>query len=107
MNPRKISWTVVFRRMHKKGITEEIAKKRTRRTVKHQRAVVGASWEAIRAKRNQKPEVRAAARQAAIRDAKDKKKVEQTKKKETRASQPKISKQQAKGARTVVAANSR
>ncbi|ORX65579.1 hypothetical protein K493DRAFT_334608 [Basidiobolus meristosporus CBS 931.73] len=107
MNPRKISWTVVFRRMHKKGITEEVAKKRTRRTVKHQRAVVGASWEAIRAKRNQKPEVRAAARQAAIRDAKDKKKAEQTKKKEIRASQPKISKQQAKGARPVVAAKSR
>ncbi|KAF9177587.1 60S ribosomal protein L24, partial [Haplosporangium sp. Z 11] len=55
-NPRKISWTVLFRRMHKKGISEEVSKKRTRRTVKHQRAVVGASWEAIRAKRNQKPE---------------------------------------------------
>ncbi|KAF9407934.1 60S ribosomal protein L24, partial [Podila epigama] len=60
-NPRKISWTVLFRRMHKKGISEEVTKKRNRRTVKHQRAVVGASWEAIRAKRNQKPEVRAAA----------------------------------------------
>src|SRR5947209_12654746 len=52
-NPRKISWTQVYRRMHKKGITEEVAKKRTRRTVKHQRAVVGASWDIIRAKRTQ------------------------------------------------------
>ncbi|EJD33755.1 Rpl24Ap, partial [Auricularia subglabra TFB-10046 SS5] len=29
-NPRKIAWTVVYRRMHKKGITEEVAKKRAR-----------------------------------------------------------------------------
>jgi len=84
-NPRKISWTVLFRRMHKKGISEEVAKKRTRRTVKHQRAVVGASWEAIRAKRNQKPEVRAAARAAALRDGKDKKKQEDANKKSTKA----------------------
>ncbi|RKP11208.1 ribosomal protein L24, isoform CRA_c, partial [Thamnocephalis sphaerospora] len=69
-NPRKIHWTVVFRRMHKKGITEEVAKKRTRRTVKHQRAIVGASIDVIKAKRNQKPEVRAAARTEAIKKAK-------------------------------------
>ncbi|CAG8510701.1 2599_t:CDS:2 [Racocetra fulgida] len=52
--------------MHKKGITEEIAKKRTRRSVKHQRAIVGASWEVIKAKRNQKPEMREAARAQAL-----------------------------------------
>jgi large subunit ribosomal protein L24e len=74
LNPRKINWTVVYRRMHKKGITEEVAKKRTRRTVKHDRAVVGASWDAIRAKRTQKPEVRAAARQAAVAKSKEAKK---------------------------------
>ncbi|KAG5456865.1 MAG: ribosomal protein L24e-domain-containing protein, partial [Olpidium bornovanus] len=79
-NPRKIHWTVVFRRMHKKGITEETVKKRSRKTVKHQRAVVGASWEAIRAKRAQKPEVRAAARDAAIRAAKETKKAAEEKK---------------------------
>jgi len=36
-NQRKIAWTVVFRHMHKKGITEEVAKKRARKNVKHQR----------------------------------------------------------------------
>ncbi|CAH1761641.1 11874_t:CDS:2 [Entrophospora sp. SA101] len=114
LNPRKISWTVLYRRMHKKGITEEVAKKRTRRSVKHQRGVVGASWDAIRAKRNQKPEVREAARQEAIREAKEKKKVEQTKRKTEKAKidkgsrgQPKISKQQARGAHQKVAAKSR
>ena len=55
-------------------MTEEAAKKRSRRTVKHERAVVGASWDAIRAKRNQKPDARAAARQAAISKSKDAKK---------------------------------
>ncbi|KAI1317476.1 60S ribosomal protein L24 [Mortierella claussenii] len=114
-NPRKISWTVLFRRMHKKGISEEVAKKRTRRTVKHQRAVVGASWEAIRAKRNQKPEVRAAARAAALRDGKEKKKAEDAKKKAEKAKsassaargQPKFSKQGAKGAKVAIANTSR
>ncbi|KAI8350522.1 ribosomal protein L24e-domain-containing protein [Mortierella sp. GBAus27b] len=112
-NPRKISWTVLFRRMHKKGISEEVAKKRTRRTVKHQRAVVGASWEAIRAKRNQKPEVRAAARAAALRDGKEKKKTDESNKKAEKAKnaqsaargQPKMSKQSAKGGAKVAIAN--
>ncbi|CAG8539730.1 12640_t:CDS:2 [Ambispora leptoticha] len=114
-NPRKISWTQVYRRMHKKGITEEVAKKRTRRAVKHQRAIVGASWEAIRAKRNQKPEVREAARQAAIREAKEKKKADQSKRKADKAKtaaatargQPKVSKQQARGAQSRTAGKSR
>jgi large subunit ribosomal protein L24e len=51
-NPRKISWTILYRRMHKKGITEEVAKKRSRRTVKHQRAIVGASLDVIKERRS-------------------------------------------------------
>ncbi|KAJ3040572.1 60S ribosomal protein L24 [Rhizophlyctis rosea] len=118
LKPSKLDWTVVFRRLHKKGITEEVAKKRTRRAVKSQRAVVGASLDAIKAKRTQKPEVRAAQRQQAIRTAKDKKKEEESKKKAEKAksaaasrtagkSQPKVSKQQAKGAAPKVQAKSR
>merc|ERR1711967_161922 len=42
-NPRRIAWTVLCRRAHRKGITEEQAKSRRRRQVKSQRAVVGAS----------------------------------------------------------------
>ncbi|CAO3688018.1 unnamed protein product [Umbelopsis vinacea] len=105
LNPRKIDWTVVYRRMHKKGITEEVAKKRTRRTVKHDRAVVGASWDAIRAKRTQKPEVRAAARQAAVAKSKEAKKSKAATK--GNAPQPKVSKQQAKGFAPKAAATSR
>merc|ERR1712055_1253657 len=80
-NPRKISWTVLYRKKHKKGTTEEISKKRTRRTVKFQRAIQGASLEAILAKRNMKPEVREAQRDQAIKAAKDKAKAVKSEKK--------------------------
>ncbi len=65
-NPRNIRWTQVYRRLNKKGAVEEIAKKKTRKTQKVQRAIVGASLEVIKQKRNQKPEVRAASREAAL-----------------------------------------
>jgi hypothetical protein len=70
-------------------MTEEVQKKRSRRTVKHERAVVGASWDAIRAKRNQKPDARAAARQAAISKSKEAKKAAAAAKK---AANPTVSK---------------
>merc|ERR1712106_678122 len=68
------TWTVLYRRKHKKGLEEETAKKRNKRTTKFQRAVVGATLQDIMAKRNQKPEVRKAQRKQAVRAAKDAKK---------------------------------
>ena len=73
-NPRNITWTVLYRRKHKKGLEEDVTKKRTRRAQKFQRAVVGATLQDIMAKRNQKPEVRKAQREQAVRAAKDSKK---------------------------------
>merc|ERR1712029_336010 len=70
-NPRKVTWTVLYRRNHRKGIEEEASKKKTRRTHKFQRAIVGASLNEILAKRNQKPELRKAQRDEAIRAAKE------------------------------------
>ncbi|KAF5340422.1 hypothetical protein D9758_013541 [Tetrapyrgos nigripes] len=103
-NPRKIAWTQVYRRMHKKGITEEVAKKRSRRTVKHQRGIVGADLTAIAAKRNQTAAARLQQRQAAITKAKSEKKAKEAKKEKTSkpagrssAPAPKVSKQQMKG----------
>lgn len=64
---------------------KEIAKKRTRRTVKHQRAIVGASLDVIKERRTQRPEARAAARQAAIKEGKEKKTAEESKKKAEKA----------------------
>ncbi|KAH9050196.1 60S ribosomal protein L24 [Lactarius hengduanensis] len=104
-NPRKIAWTVLYRRMHKKGITEEVAKKRSRKTVKHQRGIVGADLAAISAKRNQSTQVRTQQRLAAISQAKAEKKEKEAKRpKATRPAAPaanlrNVSKQQAKGGR--------
>merc|ERR1711893_1538 len=80
-NPRKINWTVLYRRKHKKGLQEEITKKRTRRTTKFQRAITGATLTDIMAKRNQKPEVRKAQREQAIRAAKEKNRAKESQKK--------------------------
>mmetsp|Transcript_65306 Transcript_65306/g.77306 ORF Transcript_65306/g.77306 Transcript_65306/m.77306 type:complete len:155 (+) Transcript_65306:121-585(+) len=68
--PTKLTWTQAWRRLHKKGITETNTKKRTRRTTKVARAVVGISLEDIRKKASQKPEFRSAQREAALKDAK-------------------------------------
>jgi len=74
-NPRKTRWTQVYRRVHRKGATEEVVKKRTKRVAKStEKAIGNLSIEEIRQKRNQKPEVRAAAREAALREAKEKNK---------------------------------
>ena len=57
---------VICRRKHKKGQEEETTKKRVRRINRGQKAIVGASLTEILAKRNMKPEVRKAQREAAI-----------------------------------------
>jgi large subunit ribosomal protein L24e len=113
-NPRRIAWTVLFRRQHKKGISEEVAKKRSRRTIKSQRAIVGASLDVIKERRSQRPEARAAARQAAIKEGKDKRTAAQSAKKAEKAKSAAkgqtsriASKQGAKGAPMKVQAKSR
>lgn len=69
-NPRRIAWTVLYRRHHKKGISEETSKKKTRKAVKHQRPISGASLEFIKEKRAMKPSERKATREERIRKAK-------------------------------------
>ncbi|KAK2715354.1 hypothetical protein QYM36_010091 [Artemia franciscana] len=89
-NPRKITWTVLYRRKHRKGIEEEQAKKKTRKVVKHQRAIVGLDLNEILAKRNQKPEVRKAQREQAIKAAKEKNRAEKAAKKTTTSTAAKV-----------------
>jgi large subunit ribosomal protein L24e len=97
---------------------QEVAKKRTRRTVKHQRAIVGASLDVIKERRTQRPEARNAARQAAINEGKERKAAAESKKKAEKAKTAAnaargqvrggiASKQQAKGAPAKVSAKSR
>ncbi|KAJ2995522.1 60S ribosomal protein L24 [Globomyces sp. JEL0801] len=71
----KFDWTIVFRRLHKKGNDVEAAKKRKSKAVKVQRAIVGASLDAIKAKRNMKPAARLAERKA-VSAIKEKKKAD-------------------------------
>ncbi|UXI21435.1 hypothetical protein NH340_JMT07378 [Sarcoptes scabiei] len=104
-NPRKTTWTVLYRRKHKKGSEVEQSKKRRRKTTKFQRAIVGASLNDILAKRNMKPEVRKAQREQAIRTAKEKQRTTKGQKKAAQTSQksnPK-SKQAQKAAKPVMA----
>merc|ERR1711988_944852 len=68
--------------MHKKGTLEDTQKKAKRKVTKTAtKAVVGASLELIKQKRNQKPEVRAAAREVALREIKERAKAKQAEKK--------------------------
>ncbi|KAF6029606.1 RpL24 [Bugula neritina] len=101
-NPRRISWTVLYRRKHKKGQVEEVTKKKTRKTQKFQKAVAGATINEIMAKRNQKPEVRKAQREQAIRAYKEKQKAKVAAKKPAAAP----AKTKAKGAKLPKAAAS-
>ena len=83
-NPRKISWTVLYRKKHKKGTQEEVTKKRTRRNVKFQRSIQGATLDFIMQKRNMKPEVREAQRSQAVKAAKEKAKAKKAEQKATK-----------------------
>ncbi|KAK6198916.1 ribosomal protein L24e-domain-containing protein [Scheffersomyces amazonensis] len=110
-NPRRISWTVLYRRQHKKGISEEASKKRSRKTIKHQRAIVGASLELIKERRSQKPAERKAARDEKLVKDKEAKKSAKALRKAEKAKQVAagniVSKQQSKGAFQKVHATSR
>ena len=99
-NPRKIAWTVLYRKMHKKGVAEEVHKRRSRRTVKSQRGVVGASLDHITQLRNQRPEVREAARKEKEEKTREARKARQASKAQNQAvggGGAKVSRQQAKG----------
>ncbi|KOS18204.1 60S ribosomal protein L24 [Escovopsis weberi] len=116
-NPRRIAWTVLYRRAHRKGAAEEVAKKRTRRTIKSQRGIVGASIDVIKEKRSMRPEARTALRTEAIAADKEKKKAAEAAKKAEKAKNAaiagkaqagsKFSKQGAKGAAPKVQARTR
>ena len=102
----------MYRWHHKKGISEETSKKRTRKTVKHQRAIVGASLELIKERRSQKPSERKAARDSKLAKDKETKKAAKAarkaeKAKAAAAGNPVVSKQSAKGSFQKVKATSR
>ena len=73
-NARKIAWTMIYRKVHKKGLVEDNKRRRTRKQQKVTRAIVGASVELINKRKNLKPEQRQSQREAALRKAKEERK---------------------------------
>merc|ERR1712178_283470 len=95
-NPRKVTWTILYRRKNKKGTMTEIdAKKRKRRVVKQTRGAGSQSWAEIQAKKAQRPQIRKAQKEAAIEKAKAKKKEQAARKKAASANTKKAAPQKA------------
>merc|ERR1711953_508830 len=97
-NPRKLRWTLLYRRKNKKGVSNEASlKRRVRRNVKAAKAVAGLSYNELLAKKQQKPEIRQKQRDNAIKAAKEKKMAAEANKAAARKAMPKAaSKQSAK-----------
>ncbi|GMI44495.1 hypothetical protein TrCOL_g7806 [Triparma columacea] len=71
--PSKLVWTQAWRKGHKKGLSETVLKKRTRKVNKIQRAVVGASIDEIAKRSTQNKAFRDAQQKAAKKEIKDRK----------------------------------
>ncbi|CAI9295681.1 unnamed protein product [Lactuca saligna] len=98
LKPSKLTWTAMYRKQHKKDIAQEAVKKRRRATKKpYSRAIVGATLEVIQKKRSEKPEVRDAAREAALREIKERIKKTKDEKKAKKAEVVSKQKTQSKG----------
>ncbi|KAG1365582.1 60S ribosomal protein L24 [Cocos nucifera] len=99
LRPAKLTWTAMYRKQHKKDIHAETIKKRRRTTKKpYSRSIVGATLEVIQKKRTEKPEVRDAAREAALREIKERiKKTKDEKKTKKAEVMAKTQKTQTKG----------
>uniref|UniRef100_A0A061SNP0 Large subunit ribosomal protein L24e n=1 Tax=Tetraselmis sp. GSL018 TaxID=582737 RepID=A0A061SNP0_9CHLO len=91
MRPAKLAWTFTYRKQHKKDQTEAVNRKKRRAVPKATaRSIGNTSLEVIQKKRNEKPEVRMASREAALREIKDRqKKAKAEKAKAKPAQQPK------------------
>ncbi|KAI5403686.1 hypothetical protein KIW84_051017 [Lathyrus oleraceus] len=82
-------FAVILRKQHKKDIAQEAVKKRRRATKKpYSRSIVGAILEVIQKKRAEKPEVRDAAREAALREIKERIKKTKDEKKAKKTEMP-------------------
>ncbi|ERN19336.1 hypothetical protein AMTR_s00069p00095150 [Amborella trichopoda] len=99
LKPSKLTWTAMYRKQHKKDIHAETVKKRRRTTKKpYSRSIVGATLEVIQKKRTEKAEVRDAAREAALREIKERiKKTKDEKKAKKAELMSKSQKTQVKG----------
>ncbi|ESR53797.1 TRASH domain-containing protein [Citrus sinensis] len=82
LKPSKLTWTSMYRKQHKKP---------------YSRSIVGATLEVIQKRRTEKPEVRDAAREAALREIKERIKKTKDEKRAKKAEVTSKSKTQSKG----------
>lgn len=68
--PARVTWTTSWRKLHKKGQTAGVKRSRRRRAVKTTRAVSGITVDDLKKKKSEKPDVRKAAREVALREVK-------------------------------------
>ena len=83
----KLTWTQAWRRFNKKIKVDEISKRKTRKTTRVQKAIVGISLEEIQRRKNEKPDERDKKMETAKKEVKQRqqkkletKRVEKTKK---------------------------
>lgn len=102
LRPAKLAWTTTYRKQHKKDQVSEVARKKRRAASKATaRAIVGASLEVINKRRQEKPEVRQASREQAIREIKERaKKAKAERAKAAKTAAP-AGKQQAPAAKNI------
>ena len=89
IKPVKLSWTQASRRFNKKTKVEDIQKKRTRRTTRVQKAVVGMSLDDIKRKRAEDNTVRDKMLEATKKELKDRNVKKMQAKKQEKAKQVK------------------
>lgn len=70
LKPVKLRWTQNWRRMNKKGKTEEVTRRRARRVQKIQKAIIGLSLDDLKKKKVAKPTKKAEAE--TVKEHKDK-----------------------------------
>jgi len=68
--PSKLVWTQAWRRANKKLKVEQVNRKKTKKSTRFQRAIVGASLDEIKKVRTQKPSERQASRDQKMADMK-------------------------------------
>ena len=83
--PVKLSWTTAWRRFNKKIKVDDVSKRRTKRTTRIQKAIVGMSLDEIKRRRAEKPEERDKKMDAAKKEVKDRQKASQKQKQTTKA----------------------
>jgi len=69
----QLTYTIHWRKLHKKDINVMMRKRRTRKAVKRGRTIAGLAVDELRKRRSQKPEFRKAQQEAALREIKERK----------------------------------